>query len=464
MSKSTTLTKSSEKQKFTSRATLSALGVKLKKKKIFEPVAKTVRISQKTVKYTPAEKLLDALIAILSGAQGMYEINKRVRSDKALQRAFGREGCAEQSVVQNTLDACTKKNTEQMQVANDKIYQRYSQGWRHDYKKEWQLLDADMTGRPCGRKAAFASKGYFAKQRNRRGRQEGYLITTRYDEIVTKQLFDGKTQLPKALTSLLRSAEKTLSLDRDIEKRQRTIIRVDAGGGSQAQVNHILKRGYHYHGKEYSTSRARKLAESVKEWIDDPNSERQAGFVTVEPTEYAKPVRRIAVRCKKNNGQWGIGVLISSLSSEEVVEIMEKSLENAPESSADLLAYVYFYDQRGGGVETEIKEDKQGLGTSKRNKKRFYAQNMLSFLEILAHNILVWARHWLAPVCPKIANFGLLRLVRDAFHMNGLVFFNQDDEIIKIILNRDDPLAKELYIGFNSLFASEQPDIILGEI
>jgi len=73
-----------------------------------------------------------------------------------------------------------------------------------------------------------ASKGYFAKQRNRRGRQEGYLIATRYDEIVTKQLFDGKTQLSKALTSLLRSAEKTLSLDGDIEKRQRTIIRVDA--------------------------------------------------------------------------------------------------------------------------------------------------------------------------------------------------------------------------------------------
>ena len=56
-----------------------------------------------------------------------------------------------------------------------------------------------MTGRPCGKKAAFASKGYFAKQRNRRGRQEGYLLATRYEEIVAKRLFDGKTQLTKAL-------------------------------------------------------------------------------------------------------------------------------------------------------------------------------------------------------------------------------------------------------------------------
>ncbi len=53
-------------------------------------------------------------------------------------------------------------------------------GARHNYKKGWQLLDADMTGRPCGRKAAFASKGYFAKQRNRRGRQEGTLYRVQF--------------------------------------------------------------------------------------------------------------------------------------------------------------------------------------------------------------------------------------------------------------------------------------------
>jgi hypothetical protein len=42
------------------------------------------------------------------------------------------------------------------------------------------LLDTDMTGQPCGRKAAFATKGYFAKQRNRRGRQLGRVLATRY--------------------------------------------------------------------------------------------------------------------------------------------------------------------------------------------------------------------------------------------------------------------------------------------
>jgi hypothetical protein len=156
------------KQNFTARATLAALGVKVRQLRLIEPIFQKVKIEQKTVKYTPIEKLTDGLIAILAGAHGMVEINKRVRPDRGLQAAFGRDGCAEQSVVQDTLDVCTAENVVQMQAALDIIYRQHSQGYGHDYRKNWQLLDADMTGRPCGKKAAFASKGYFAKQRNRR--------------------------------------------------------------------------------------------------------------------------------------------------------------------------------------------------------------------------------------------------------------------------------------------------------
>lgn len=38
-----------------------------------------------------------------------------------------------------------------------------------------------------------------------------------------------------------------------------------------------------------------------------------------------------------------------------------------------LLAHVRFYDQRGGGMGTSVKGDKQGLGLSKRSNKRFEA-------------------------------------------------------------------------------------------
>jgi hypothetical protein len=321
-----------------------------------------------------------------------------------------------------------------------------------------------MTGRPCGKKAAFASKGYFAKQRNRRGRQEGYLIATHYEEIVAKQLFDGKTQLTRALRPLVAAAERTLGLEQDEEKRQRTIVRVDSGGGSVDEVNWVLKRGYQFHGKDYSGKRAQHLAESVVTWFEDPRCpERQVGWVTERTAMYDRPVKRIAVRCRKKNGQWGVGVLLSTLSPQDVLKLTGQALAKADDPLAVLLAYVYFYDQRGGGVETEIKEDKQGLGSSKRNKKRFSAQYMLTLLEALAHNLLVWARSWLAHLCPKVARFGMLRLVRDAFHLNGLIVLDQVAHVHKIVFNRADPLAEELHAGFSALFAHQHVAIILGE-
>ena len=46
--------------------------------------------------------------------------------------AFGRQGCAEPSVVQETLDACPEANVEQMHHAMDAIFRRHRRGYRHD--------------------------------------------------------------------------------------------------------------------------------------------------------------------------------------------------------------------------------------------------------------------------------------------------------------------------------------------
>ena len=450
------------RHRFSARATLVGLGVKLRKLKVLEPVQQRVKIAQKTVKYTPLEKLTDGLIAILAGAHGLVEINKRVRADPALQTAFGRNGCAEQSVVQETLDACTTHNVAQMQQAVDQIYRRHSQGYRHDYEQRLQLLDIDTDGRPCGRKAAFATKGYFARRPNRRGRQEGYVLATWYEEIAVKRLFSGTTQLTAALQPLIEAAEQTLDLTP--EKRQRTLLRIDSGGGSVDDVNWMLGRGYQVHCKDYSGKRAEGLAESVQEWIYDPrNTGRQVGWVTVEATLYCRPVRRIAVRCPKKNGQWAVGVILSTLSPGQVLALTGQKAEQSQDPQAVLLAYVYFYDLRGGGVETEIKEDKHGLGTARRNKKRFEGQQMVCQLEVLAHNFLVWVRRWLAPFCPKVAKLGLLRMVRDALQVSGLIVLNQAGGIQQIILNPADPLAKELQFGLAALLAQEQVAVILGE-
>ena len=111
------------------------------------------------------------------------------------------------------------------------------------------------------------------------------------------------------------------------------------------------------------------MAASVQEWFTDPKDpNRQFGWVTL-PTDgiYVRPVRRIAVRCRKKNGQWGVGVILSTLAPEEVLSLVGESPKKADDPQAVLWAYVRFYDQRGGGVEIEIKEDKHGLGSLRRN-------------------------------------------------------------------------------------------------
>ena len=89
---------------------------------------------------------------------------------------------------------------------------------------------------------------------------------------------------------------------------------------------------------------------------------------------------------------------------------------------------------------------------------------MLTLLEALAHNILVWVRHWLTPFCPRVARYGMLRLVRDAFHMNGLISLDQSAQVLKFLFQQTDPFASELHTGFARLFAHEQVAFSLGEI
>ena len=72
------------KSQFSSAASLAALGLHLQQLDVFGPVRQFVKIAQKTVKYSPLDKLCDAWIAILAGAHGLVEINTRLRSDQAL--------------------------------------------------------------------------------------------------------------------------------------------------------------------------------------------------------------------------------------------------------------------------------------------------------------------------------------------------------------------------------------------
>jgi hypothetical protein len=454
-------------QRSTAHASLAALGVWMRHLELFAPIRAGVHSAQKTVRYAPSDKLYDAFIALLAGAHGLVEINGRLRPDPALQAAFGRTACAEQSVVQDTLDACTAETVTQLEAALDAIYRRHSAGYRHNYREDWQILDVDMSGLPCGKKAALATPGYFAKQRNRRGRQLGRVLATRYREVVVDRLFDGKTQLVTALLPLVLAAEQTLELDE--AQRQRTRMRIDAGAGSVSDINWRLFRGYHVLATDYSTKRATLLAAPVTDWIVDPRDpQRQIGLVPVPAADYhagpyRRTVTRVAVRCRLANGHWGVGVVICTLPPAAVLTLAGQDPALVADPSTSTLAYVYLYDQRGGGVETTFKEDKQGLALTTRSKQRFAAQQAIVALGTLAHNVLVWAKRWVHPHLPGIARFGVKWLVRDVFSIGGHVEFDADGQVTCIVLNQANRLSHWLLTALQALVSSADVTVSLGE-
>jgi len=162
--------------RYSPRASLAIVGMKMRQMGIWEMIGQRVTIQQKTVVHTPLEKLQDAFINNMAGGQGIVEVNQRVKPDAALSAAFGRERCADQSGVSTTLSACQAKDVAQMRQAMPDIYRRYGAGYGHHYGRVWQLLDVDMNGLPAGRQGEGVEKGYFAKQKNKRGRQLGVFM------------------------------------------------------------------------------------------------------------------------------------------------------------------------------------------------------------------------------------------------------------------------------------------------
>ena len=187
------------------------------------------------------------------------------------------------------------------------------------------------------------------------------------------------------------------------------------------------------------------------------------GWVSKPAPEYVRAVRRIAVRCRKQDGQWGVGVLISTLTDVQVLSLSGQEAKSCHGPEAVLLACVWLYDQRGGGIETSFKGDKQGQGIGKRSKKRFEAQQMVMLLGSLAHNVVVWSRAWLAASPSPLRQYGTLRMIRDVFHVSGfLVMDAKAQQVVQIVLNQAAPLASPLVGPLHTLLAPAHTAVQLG--
>ena len=167
------------------------------------------------------------------------------------------------------------------------------------------------------------------------------------------------------LPQLVAQAEAVLGLKPS--QRRRTVYRIDGGGGSIDSLNTLLKQDYAVVSKDYSFRRTQALVKSVTEWVpDSAHPERQMGWVQQESTDYVAPVRRLAVRSKSSTGRYQYAILLfAHLSDFDLLRLMGQ--RPTTDAATIMRAYLHFYDQRGGGIESSFGQDKSGLGITRRN-------------------------------------------------------------------------------------------------
>jgi len=446
----------------TQYAGLATLAAWLQRNGIWQTVADKIVIKQKTVKHRPIDKLLDTFIHILTGEQRMVTMNTGLRCDEGLQRAFGRETCVEQSLASTTLDRCDEETISQMYEVGKELMRKHSRCYHHNYKRNWQVWDVDMTGLLAGKQAEGSEKGYFANKRGARGRQLGRVLAFNYGELIYERLYSGRAHLESKLEELITEADAVLALNN--EQRERTLLRIDGAGGSDRFINWVLEAGFGILTKVHNWKRSAKLAASVQEWHVDPrDAGREVGWVTA-PHPYIRPTRQLAVRKRNKKGKWVHSVLVTSLSPQSLRWLAQQPTpRQLPETDRTMWAFLHAYDRRGGGVETSIRESKQALGLNKRNKRRFTAQEMLMLLTQLAQNTLIWFRHALTTVDAKWRTYGLLRLVRDFLRMRGWLDVDRPGHVKRIILKPRTSLAVHWKNSSQLLFPSDELSFCLYE-
>src|ERR671929_1572754 len=176
----------------TGRASLCALGEYLRRHCFFAPLREQVQVPQDMVRYRPIETVLDGLLGILCGAKTIAQSKVTIRLDPAVQRAFGRTGCAEQSAIARTLQASTPETVAQLSRGSWYYRKRYGQTPHHRFAERLLWIAVDVTPLPIGAQAEGSERTWMGRNRSKTGRKVLRGTASDYREILHETLLRGK--------------------------------------------------------------------------------------------------------------------------------------------------------------------------------------------------------------------------------------------------------------------------------
>jgi Transposase DDE domain group 1 len=416
----------------TGRASLCALGEYLRRHCFFAPVREQVPIRQKTVRYRPIDKLLDALSGILCGAKTIAQNNLTIRTDRAVQRAFGRTCCAEQSTIARTLRACTAENVAQLEKVSWYYLKRYGVTPHHRFHDTRLWVDIDLTPMPIGAKAEGSERTWMGRNRSKTGRKTLRITASQYREILHETLLRGKETAFPALKRALQEVESRLGWTR--ERRAQIVVRLDGGFGTTEVLNWLLSRGYQVVAKISNRGRVQKLRQAIGPWQPTSSPGREMAVV-LRPHRFCRTTRQWVIRTPKEQGDYQYAVVLTPLPDLD------------PATVADA------YDGRAM-IEATFCQDKQALGLVKRRQHKWEAQQMVLLLGPLAHHILLWSKRWLSRVPTtrwRLDGYGLVRLLQEGTTVPGVIRWRRG-WMVSVHFDPLHPLAEALQQGFAALF------------
>ena len=346
-------------------------------------------------------------------------------------------------------------------------------------------LDFDLSAQPSSKLAQKAAKGFFSNRRNRYGRQLARVSVAETQEVVIDRLYSGNTGSCTVFKELVLEMEKALNLN-DPPTRKRIRLRLDGGFGTDRNINWALSRGYQLLVKMYSGNRARKLCQSVKNWVAAPTKTQQhnAQPATREVCwlknghRYWINTRQIAIRIPntKNKNGYSYCVIVTT----DLTGCMSFVLAD--------------YDLRSGVCESVFCQDNQGLAARKRRKHRFIAQQVLMLLTQIAHNLIVWIKQWSIDAIvfgqrcddwvkqieqkwqtdfqtpesifnksiAMLDQRGIKRFTHQLFALTGTLTI-KNGKLTRIVLKAGYPMIDRIAIALTALLAETNVEIALGK-
>ncbi len=429
-------------------ASLCLLGGYLRLVGFFRPLEAGFPLRQKVRKSTPVQKVEMVFVSLLAGAKASYHTGTTLRVDPALQAAVGLPGCAEQSVLAATLDAATEADVAARRQVVEASCLQYSQARRHDFAQAVLGLDVDPSPLPASKRAEGSERGYRGRGRSKTGRKLGRVRAAQYQETVWEAVLPGNAVETLAVVQqAVAATERLLGGAGDAAaaqaKRARIEFRLDSGWGSEELINWLLARGYQVTGKFKSTARVRKLVQPITRWEPTTSPGREVAPVP-QPVPLARPCAQYAVRTPSKDKPSGYYQAVLFTSRCEL----------------GMHAVVDHYDGRAG-MAAELQSDKRGLGLGGLRQHKLAAQRLLVLLGQWAHNVLVWARRWLARGAPRLAGFGIVRLVQEVWAVPGRVKL-ANGQVRRVRLRSEHPRARDVCRGLRALLAPGQSLALLG--